>query len=61
MAKIKIDSSLFDRARTIAQAAGYSSVNEFVVHLLEKELEKIESSECGQVVEERLRGLGYIE
>lgn len=61
MAKIKIDSSLFDRIREIAQSAGYSSVDEFIVHLLEKELEKIESPENDRVVEGRLRGLGYIE
>ncbi len=61
MAKIKIDSNLYDRLKKVTAVAGYSSVEEFVVHMIEKELEQIESPDDDKAVEERLRGLGYIE
>ncbi len=61
MAKIKIDSKLLSRAKKVAEIAGYSSVEEFVVHVIEKELAKLESDEVDEKVADRLRGLGYIE
>ena len=61
MAKIKIDSGLYDRAKAAADKAGYSSVDEFVVHLIEKELSKQESPDTDKKVADQLRGLGYIE
>ena len=61
MAKIKIDSNMYDRLKKVTEVAGYSSVEEFVVHMIEKELEQIEVPEDDKAVEERLRGLGYIE
>ena len=61
MAKIKIDSNLYDRLKKVIEVAGYSSIEEFVVHMIEKELEQIESPDDDKAVEERLRGLGYIE
>ena len=61
MAKIKIDSNLFDRVKQAAEAAGYSSPEEFVVHIIEQELAKSESSDTDESVAEKLRGLGYIE
>lgn len=61
MAKIKIDSKLFSRAEKVASVAGYSSVEEFVTHIIEKEIARYESGEVDEKVAERLRGLGYIE
>ncbi len=61
MAKIKIDSSLLDRAKRAAETAGYSSVEEFVAHSIENELKKHEAEEAEQQVADQLRGLGYIE
>jgi hypothetical protein len=61
MAKIKIDSALYDRAKDAAEAAGYSSVEEFVAHLIETELNKSEKSSDDEQVADQLRGLGYIE
>ena len=60
MAKIKIDSGLFDRAKKAAETAGYSSIEEFVTHIIETELSKHESSDDDKVTDQ-LRGLGYIE
>ena len=61
MPKIKLDSSLFERVKKISQAAGYSSPDEFIVHVIEKELAVLESAETDADVTERLRGLGYLE
>ena len=61
MAKIKIDSQPLSRAKKAAGAAGYSSVEEFVTHIIEKELARYGSEEVDEKVADRLRGLGYIE
>lgn len=61
MPKIKVESGLYDRLKKVTEVAGYSNVEEFVTHMIEKELEKIEVPDDDKAVEERLRGLGYIE
>lgn len=61
MAKISIDDGLFDRAKTAAAKAGYSSVDEFIAHCMEKALEKHGDDEAEAQVADQLRGLGYIE
>ncbi|MFH1418059.1 MAG: ribbon-helix-helix domain-containing protein [Planctomycetota bacterium] len=63
---VKLDKALLDRVKKYADAAGYSSVEEFIVHALEKELAKLdeakgEGTETDQAVLDRLKGLGYIE
>ena len=61
MPKIKLDSNLYKRVKRISEAAGYSSPDEFIFHLIEKELAVLESAETDEQVTERLRGLGYLE
>jgi metal-responsive CopG/Arc/MetJ family transcriptional regulator len=62
VAKIKIDDNLYDRVKKVAEVAGYSSADEFIVHMIEKELEKVESTgDDEQAVIDRLKGLGYLE
>jgi hypothetical protein len=61
MEKIKIDPALYERARRVAAAAGYSSVDEFIAHCVEKELKKHEADAAEAQVADQLRGLGYIE
>ena len=61
MAKIKLDGQLYDRVKRIAEAAGYPSPEEFIVHIIEKELSVLETTESDEEVTERLRGLGYLE
>lgn len=58
--RIKLDPALLARARRYADLAGYSSVNEFVSHVLEKELAKIDDSESEAEIKKKLKGLGYI-
>ena len=63
MAKIKIDSHLYDRVKKVSELAGYASPDEFILHIIERELAKLESGEGEDdpKVIERLKGLGYIE
>ncbi len=61
MAKITLESGLYERAKTAAASAGYSSVDEFIVHAIENELKKIEERDAEQQVEDQLRGLGYLD
>jgi hypothetical protein len=61
MASIKIDDSLLELARQAAAQAGYSSVEEFVAHLIESELKRRKIEAAEQQVADQLRGLGYIE
>ncbi len=62
MAKVKIDSKLYDRAKKAAEAAGYSNFEEFITHIIEKEVSQLEGSSEGEdAVADQLRGLGYIE
>jgi hypothetical protein len=61
MEKIKIEAGLLERARRAAAAAGYSGVEEFVAHCVEKELKQLEAADAEDKVADQLRGLGYIE
>jgi metal-responsive CopG/Arc/MetJ family transcriptional regulator len=62
MAKsIKLNSDLWRRVEEHAQKSGYSSPEEFVEHVLEKELAKDEDAASQKEVERRLKGLGYLE
>ena len=60
MAKINVETGLYERAKKAAETAGYSSVDEFIAHCIENEIKrlKIESSESQ--VADQLRGLGYL-
>ena len=59
--KIKLDRVLYDRLAEIAKAGGYSSTDELIVHILEREAAKFSEAAADQEVEKQLRGLGYIE
>jgi len=59
--KIKIDDALYDRVKKVAETAGYASPDEFIIHIIERELGQVEAADDEKQVLERLRGLGYIE
>ena len=61
MVKVKIDPNLFDRAKRAAEAAGYSSVEEFIANCIEKEIQRLKVEKDEGQVSDQLRGLGYIE
>lgn len=58
--KIKLERDLVDKARKIADVAGYATVEEFISHMLEKEMANFEGVEGDDDIREKLRGLGYI-
>lgn len=58
--KIKLDKELMEKLKKAAEVAGYSSVNEFVVHVLEKELSNIDDGASDEEIKKKLEGLGYI-
>ena len=39
--KIKIEGELLEKVKQCSDAAGYESIDEFVIHMLEKETKKI--------------------
>ena len=39
--KIKLSKELFEKVKQLAELSGYSSADEFVVHVLEKEIAKV--------------------
>ncbi len=60
MAKVKIDKGLYEKVKKYSEMAGYSSVDEFVAHALEKELAGLEGTDSEEEIKKKLEGLGYI-
>jgi predicted transcriptional regulator len=58
--KIKLDPDLIERVKQIAEVAGYASHEEFIHHIIEKELAQFEEAGSDDDITEKLRGLGYI-
>ena len=58
--RIKLDKDLLRKIRMYSKIAGYSSVEEFITHALEKELAKLEDADSEEEIKKRLQGLGYI-
>lgn len=60
-ATVKLNKALAERVKRCAEAGGYSSVQEFVEHVLERELAKIDASESDEEIARKLKGLGYLD
>ena len=58
--RIKLNKGLLARMKRHVDLAGYSSVEEFVTHVLEKEMAQREAAESEQELRKKLKGLGYI-
>ena len=58
--KIKLEKDLIDRAKRVAEVAGYASAEEFIAHIVERELAHFEGDSSDEDIPEKLRGLGYI-
>ena len=57
---VKIDKDLYTRLTKIADVAGYATVDEFVAHILEKEMIHFEDVKGDGDIRAKLKGLGYI-
>jgi hypothetical protein len=58
--KIKLDKDLYERLKKVAEISGYASVDEFVLHVLEKELSRLDDGGSEEEIKKKLEGLGYI-
>ncbi len=59
--KIKLDKELLEKIKKYASIAGYSSPEEFIQHVLEKEVAKFEKGgDTEAEIKKRMQGLGYI-
>jgi metal-responsive CopG/Arc/MetJ family transcriptional regulator len=59
-AKVKLDKDLLEKVKKYSALSGYSSVEEFVTHCLEREIAKLEESDSEEEIKKKLKGLGYI-
>ena len=59
--KIMIERGLYERAKKFAAQAGYASVDEYVRHMIERDVQHLEEAKDEEEVRKRLQGLGYIE
>ncbi len=58
--RVKIDRALLEKVKRYAVIAGYSTVEEFIEHAIEKELAQLEGADSEEAIRKRLKGLGYI-
>ena len=59
--RVRIPRSLYEDAKTVAVQKGYSSVDEFIRHVLEKTITAHRVGTAEEHVGQRLKGLGYVE
>ena len=59
--KLKLDRALYDRLAALARRAGYSSTDEMIRHVLDREAARLEQAADDEDLGQRLRGLGYID
>jgi len=59
--KVKLDRDLWDRLTRCAEAAGYSSTEEFIRHTLERAASALEEGTSEEEIKKRLQGLGYLD
>jgi len=57
---IQIDPALMEKVKAAAAKAGYASVDEYVAHVLERELSRTDDASNDEDVKKKLEGLGYI-
>jgi hypothetical protein len=58
--RIKLSKELLGKVKKYSDLAGYSSVEEFITHTLEREIERLEESDSEDEIKKKLKGLGYI-
>jgi metal-responsive CopG/Arc/MetJ family transcriptional regulator len=58
---VKLNKPLCERARKIVDKAGYSSLEEFIEHAIEKDLARLEPAQSKEELVKKLKGLGYLE
>jgi len=64
--KVKIEGDLLEKIQKCVEAGGYESVDQFVLRVLEREINKVlppdpSNAASKELVKKRLQGLGYID
>ncbi len=64
--RLKLEGELLERATKCAEDSGYASLDEFLLHTIEKEVNRLmgpgeAGPETAESVKKRLQGLGYID
>ena len=61
--KLKFDSATIERIRKVSAVGGYSSPEEFLMHIIERELDSLDPNqgESEEDIRRKMQGLGYIE
>jgi hypothetical protein len=57
---VKLNAALCDRARKLVETVGYSGLEEFIEHAMERDLARLETSESKEELLRKLQGLGYL-
>jgi len=58
---VKLNKVLWSKVKECAKAGGYSSPDEFVEHVLEKELASFQEADSDEEIARKMKGLGYID
>lgn len=58
---VKLNKDLWARIQRVANAGGYSSSQEFVEHVLEREVAKLDAAQSDEEIVLKLKGLGYLD
>jgi metal-responsive CopG/Arc/MetJ family transcriptional regulator len=58
--KVKLEKDLLERLKKVSDTAGYATVEEFITHILEMQLQLFEDAQSDEDINNTLRGLAYI-
>ncbi len=57
---VKLNKALCERAGSVVAAVGYSSLEEFIEHAMERDLLRLETAESKEDLIRKMKGLGYL-
>lgn len=58
---IKLKKELWAKVQRVSEAAGYSGPEEFVEHVLTREISKLDEATSDEEIVLKLKGLGYLD
>ncbi|HOK44481.1 MAG TPA: hypothetical protein PLA43_05360 [Bryobacteraceae bacterium] len=58
---VTLKPGVWAKVKKCAAAGGYSSPQEFVEHVIEREIARLEDAESEEEIARKLKGLGYLE
>jgi metal-responsive CopG/Arc/MetJ family transcriptional regulator len=58
---VKLNKDLWSKVKRVSDAAGYSSPQEFIEHVLDREISKLDEAQSDEEIVLKLKGLGYLD